>query len=168
MIFSCLSLMSIAGCVGLTGAGTPPGKSSSNSNPSSLGTLAANATSLSFGNVVAGSSSAQTLTLTNTGGATVKISQATVSGAGFSVVGGMSSVSIPAGQNHAFEVQYTPTGAGTVSGSIFVTSDATNSPLGIALAATATAALAITSQPESQSVVSGHSASFAVVAAGTG
>jgi len=168
LIFSCLALMSLAGCVGLTGAGTPAGKSGSGSNPNSLGTLAANAMSLSFGNVVAGSSSMQTLTLTNTGTATVTISQASITGTGFSVVGGMSSVAIAAGQNHAFQVQYAPTASGPVSGAIAVSSDATNSPLAIALSGTGTATLAITSQPANQSVIAGHAATFDVVAAGTG
>src|ERR1700674_4087828 len=150
LILAFFAVLSLTGCVGLTGAGTPPGKSSSKS--SSSGTLAASATSLNFGIVVAGSSSPQTLTLTNTGTAGVTISQATVSGAGFSVVGGMSSVSIAASQNHAFQVQFAPTGVGSVSGSVSIVSDATDSPLAISLRGTGMTALAITSQPGSQSV----------------
>ncbi len=84
----------------MTGAGTPA--ASNTSNTASSGSLAANATSLTFGNVNIGSSSTQTLTLTNTGTASVTISQATMTGAGFSVVGGMSSISIAAGQNHTY------------------------------------------------------------------
>jgi hypothetical protein len=169
LILTVLAVLSLAGCVGLTGAGTPPGKPSSGSNSSSSsGTLAASATSLNFGNVAAGSSSPQTLTLTNTGTAGVTISQATVTGAGFSVVGGMSSVSIPAGQNHAFQVQFAPTGAGSVSGSISIASDATNSPLAVSLSGTGMAGVAITSQPASQSVTAGQTATFSVVATGTG
>jgi hypothetical protein len=80
----------------------------------------------------------------------------------------MSSVSIPAGQNHAFQVQFAPTGAGNVSGSISIASDATNSPLAISLNGTGTTALAITTQPGSQSVTAGQSGTFSVVAAGTG
>src|ERR1017187_6053269 len=100
----------LSGCAGLTSASTPPANTSSST--ASSGTLAASATSFSFGNVASGSSSPQTLTLTNTGTAAVTISQATVTGAGFSVVGGMSSVSIPTGQNHAFQVQFAPQATG--------------------------------------------------------
>ena len=164
LILAFLAVLSLTGCLGLGGAGTPAQKSSS----TSAGTLAVSATSLSFGNVTMGSSSSQTLTLINTGMATVTISQAIVTGAGFSVVGGMSSVSIAAGQNHAFQVQYDPTGAGSVSGSISIVSDATNSPLAISLSGTGMTALAIMTQPESQSVAAGQTATFSVVAKVTG
>ena len=165
LILVSLAVLSLTGCVGLTSAGTPGRKSSSGSNS---GTLAASATSLSFGNVAAGSSSPQNLTLTNTGTAAVTISQATVTGASFSVVGGMSSVSIAAGQNHAFQVQFAPTAPGSVTGGISIASDATDSPLAVSLSGTGTTALAITTQPESQSVTVGQAATFSVVATGTG
>jgi hypothetical protein len=96
------------------------------------------------------------------------ISQATVTGAGFSVAGGTSSVSIAAGQNHAFQIQFAPTGAGSASGSISIASDATDSLLAISLSGNGMTALAITAQPLSQSVVAGQAATFSVVAAGTG
>jgi hypothetical protein len=166
LIFASLAVLSLSGCIGLTGAGKPG--SSSNTNSTTAGTLTASATSLNFGNVVAGSTSPQTLTLTNTGTATVKISQATVTGAGFSVVGAISSVAIPAGSNHAFQVQFAPTVSGSVSGSLSIVSDATNSPLGISLNGTGMAGLAITTQPASQTVTSGHTATFSVAAVGSG
>src|SRR6202521_2263944 len=167
LILSSLAVLSLSGCVGLTGAQTPAAKSSSTSTSSS-GTLAASATSLNFGNVAMGSSSPQTLTLNNTGTAAVTISQATVTGAGFSVVGGMSSVSIPAGQNHAFQVQFAPKSAGSVSGSVSIVSDATDSSLAVSLSGTGMTALAITGQPASQSVTAGQTATFSVAATGTG
>jgi hypothetical protein len=110
----------------------------------------------------------QTLTLSNTGAAAVMISQASVTGTGFSVVGGMSSVSIAAGKNQTFQVQFAPKSAGSVSGRISIVSDATNSPLAVSLSGTATASLAITAQPESQSVKAGQSADFTVASTGTG
>ena len=133
LILASLAVLSLSGCIGLTGAGSP--RSGSNSNSTAAGTLTASATSLNFGNVVAGSSSPQTLTLTNTGTATVMISQATVAGAGFSVVGAISSVAIPAGSNHAFQVEFAPKVSGSISGSLSIVSDATNSPIGISLIA---------------------------------
>src|SRR5712671_4226340 len=161
-----LGALSISGCTGLAGAGTPAANASSTT--ASSGSLAASATSLTFGNVVTGSSSSQTLTLTNTGTASVTISQATVSGAGFSVVGGMSSVSIAAGQNHAFQIQFAPQGAGNASGSVAVASDAANSPLAVSLSGTGMAGLAITTQPASQTVTAGQTATFMVAATGAG
>jgi hypothetical protein len=106
--------------------------------------------------------------LTNTGSAAITISQATVTGPGFSVVGGMSSVSIAAGQNHAFQIEFTPSGAGNASGSVAISSDATNPTLAISLSGAGMSTLAITTQPESQSVIAGQNATFSVVAAGSG
>ncbi len=167
LILALAALLSISGCVGLTGASTPGSKSSSTS--ASEGTLAASATSMTFGNVAMGStSSAQTLTLSNTGTAAINISQATVTGAGFSVVGGISPVAIAAGQNQSFQVQFAPKASGTVSGSISITSDATNSALTVNLSGTGAAGLAITTQPESQSVKIGSAATFAITATGPG
>src|ERR1700722_8318063 len=143
LILAGFALLSLAGCTGLTGAGTAA-KSNSGSNTASAGTLAASATSLNFGNVAPGATSPQTLTLTNTGAAMVTISQATVTGAGFSVVGGMSSVSLAAGQNQAFQVAFAPKSTGSASGSLSIASDATNSPLAISLSGNAMTTLAIT------------------------
>ena len=167
LILGCLAVLSISGCTGLTSAGTPAAKV--NSPSTSSGTLAASATSLNFGNVVVGSSSPQqTLTLTNTGTATVTISQATMTGAGFGVVGGMASASIAAGQNQAYQIQFAPTSAGNVSGSISIASNATNSPLTISLSGNGMTSLAVTTQPVNQSVVVGQTATFSVVATGSG
>jgi len=168
LLLASLAALSLSGCVGLTGAGTPAAKSSSNSNTSSSGTLAASATTLNFGNVAAGSSSPQTLTLTNTGTAAVTISQATVTGTGFSAISGMSSVSIAAGQNQSFQFQFAPKSPGSVSGSVSIVSDATNSPLAVSLSGTGMAALAITTQPANQSVTAGQTATFSVAASGSG
>jgi hypothetical protein len=80
----------------------------------------------------------------------------------------MSSASIASGQNHSFQVQFAPTASGSVTGGISIASDATNSPLAVSLSGTGTTALAITTQPESQSVTAGQTATFSVVATGTG
>ena len=153
----------ITGCVGITSA------SKSNSNTSSSGTLVASATSLSFGGVAAGSKSSLTVTLSNTGTATVTISQAKVTGAGFSLTGGMTSpLTIAAGQNHAFQIQFAPATLGNAAGGLEVTSDASDSSLMISLSGTGMSALSITTQPSSQSVTLGQTAHFFVAATGDG
>ena len=144
--------LTLSGCVGLTSAGT----------------LVASATSVSFGNIATGSKSSQTLTLTNTGTVSIMISNAAVSGAGFNVVGGISSVSIAAGKNHALQIQFAPQAAGNVGGSLVVASDATDSTLTVSLSGTGMAAPSITTQPASQTVTAGQSAMFDVVARGSG
>jgi hypothetical protein len=162
---SLVSVLFLSGCVGLTGAGAPA-TNTGLSSPS--GPLSSSAISLSFGNVVDGSISSQNLTLTNTGNGTITISQVTVTGTGFSLVGGSPTLSIGAGQNHTFQVEFAPAAPGTVTGNIAIASNATNSQMAVSLTGTGMAALSITTQPVSQSVTAGQTATFSVVASGTG
>ena len=102
----------------------------------STGELSASATSVSFGNVAVGSNKTQSVTVTNTGTATVNVSEAAITGAGYTVVGGNPSTSIPVGQSSTIQIQLAPTSAGADDGSLSVLSDASNSPLTISLAGT--------------------------------
>src|SRR5207244_12383313 len=63
------------------------------------GTLADSPSSLSFGTVLVGNNSSLQETLTNTGGSSVTISQANVSGSGFSVSGLSLPATLAAGQS---------------------------------------------------------------------
>ncbi len=100
------------------------------------GILSASATTLGFGDVAVANTSTQTLTVTNTGTAPVTIAQASISGAAFTVVGGMPSGTIAVGQSINAQVQFAPTAAGATSGTITIVSDATDSPLDISLTGT--------------------------------
>ena len=108
---------------GVTPAGTPA-------------VLAANPSSLSFGNVAAAGSKTLSQTLTNSGGSALTISQIAPSGTGFSFTGINPPVTLSAGQSFTFSVTFTPATAGSVSGSLSVTSDASNPNLAIPLSAT--------------------------------
>ncbi len=163
-ILAIFAALSLSGCTGLTAAGT----ASTASAGSGSGTLAASATSLAYGNIVDGASSSQTLTLTNTGSAAVTISAGTITGAGFSVTGGIASTSMGAGQSQSYQVQFAPASTGSATGNISIVSNATNSPLAISLSGAGIAPIMIATQPASESVVAGQSASFAVAASGTG
>jgi hypothetical protein len=102
------------------------------------GSLTANPTSLAFSNVQVGSTSSKSETVTNTGGTTVTISQANVSGTGYSVSGLTLPTTLAANQSVTFTVKFAPSSAGTVNGSLSVVSDASNSPLGVTLSGTGT------------------------------
>jgi hypothetical protein len=100
-------------------------------------TLSISSTSLSFGNITTGTTSAsQNLTITNTGNANVTISQITASGAGYTVTGGSTPVTLSPGQNLLLGAQFSPTVAGSVNGSISITSNATGSPATVILSGT--------------------------------
>ncbi len=103
------------------------------------GTLSANPTSLAFGNVQVGNNASLSETLTNTGGSAVTISQANVSGTGFSITGLTLPTTLTAGQSVTFTAKFAPASAGTVSGNLAIISDASNSTLNIALSGTGTA-----------------------------
>jgi len=98
--------------------------------------LSANPTSLSFGSLSTGSSATQTVTVSNTGNASVTISQITAIGTGFRLSSIGLPVTLSAGQTTSFGVSFAPASAGSVTGSVTITSNATNSPLVVALSGT--------------------------------
>lgn len=111
------------------------------------GTLSANPASLSFGNVLVGSSSTKSETLTNTGSGPVTISQASVTGAGFSISGLSLPTTLTQNQSVTFNVKFSPATAGAVTGNVAITSDGTNSPLNIAVSGTGTTPGTLTANP---------------------
>ena len=91
---------------------------------------------LDFGSVNTGSSSTQSVTVTNTGNANVTISQISESGAGFTLSGAGTPVTLTPGQTLAFNVIFAPSSQGIFSGTVMVTSNATGSPTTIKLSGT--------------------------------
>ena len=109
------------------GGGTTP--------PPGNATLAASPTSLSFGNENTGStSSAQSVTISNTGSAAATISAVSAS-APFGQTNTCGST-LAAGASCTASVTFAPTAAGSDSGSLTVSSNATNSTLSVALTGT--------------------------------
>ena len=163
--FSPTASGAVSGSVSITSNGANPNLSIPLTGTGvTQGTLTANPASLAFGSVQVGSSMSLSETLTNTGGSTVTISQANVSGAGFSISGLNSfPINLTANQSVTFTATFTPTSAGAASGSLSVVSNASNSPLNIALSGTGTAAGQLAVSPTSLSfgnVVVGSSSSL--------
>src|SRR5207302_11235872 len=100
------------------------------------GQLSSTASSLTFGNVNVGSSNTQSVTLTNSGGSNVSISNVTISGAGFSVNGISTGLILSPGASVTTNMVFAPAASGSVTGSVTITSTASNSPLTISLSAT--------------------------------
>ena len=98
--------------------------------------LSVSPASLSFGNLATGTTSAQSVTISNTGNSSVSISQISASGAGFTTSGITLPLTLAAGQSTSFSVTFAPTSAGSLSGSVTVLSNATNSPATISLSGT--------------------------------
>jgi hypothetical protein len=121
------------------------------------GQLMASATKLSYGNVTVGSSNILPVTLTNTGGSSVSISNVTLSGAGLSIGGVSSGLILAAGSSSTLNVTFAPSAAGILNGSVTVTSNAINSTVTISLLGTAVQAVShsatLTLAPNSSNVV---------------
>ena len=140
------------GSMSITSNGANPNLSISLSGSGvAAGTLSANPTSLAFGNVQVGNSTNLSETLTNTGGSTVTLSQANLTGAVFSISGLTLPLTLTASQSVTFTASFAPAKSGAVSGSLSVVSDASNSPLTIALSGTGTSAGQLTVSPSSLS-----------------
>ena len=107
--------------VSLSGTGTSPGL------------LVANPGSVSFGSLLVGNSQTQAVSLTNSGGTSVTVSQATTQGSGFSVSGLTLPVTLPAGWSTSFTVIFAPQAAGAGNGNIAFASNASNSTLNLPL-----------------------------------
>lgn len=123
----------ISGCAGYTSAAAH----GTQGDPT-VAVLSASSSTLAFGNVPIATSASQNLTLTNTGTATANISQATISGTGFTVVGSLPTGSVAIGQSITVQVQFAPQSAGAASGTFSLVSDASNSPATINLTGTGT------------------------------
>jgi hypothetical protein len=147
-----------------TTAGTFAGSISLNSNATSwsnvalsgtavsAGLLSASPASINFGNLTVGSNSTQNITLANSGGASLSVSQAAVSGAGFSISGLSLPLTLAAGQSASFSVRFAPAAVGSVTGSISLVSNASNSPASVILSgAGVSSSLLLSASPSSLS-----------------
>ncbi len=101
------------------------------------GLLSTSDSSLDFASVALGNSSTQSETLTNTGGSSVTVTQANLSGTAFKVTGLSLPLTLSPGQSFTFGAVFKPTTGGSAAGSISVVSNASNSTLTITLAGTA-------------------------------
>ncbi len=113
------------------------------------GALGSSPTSLAFGSLQVGNNQALSGIVTNTGGSSVTISQAGISGTGFTLSGMTTPVTLGAGQSASFGVSFTPQSAGSASGSVMIMSNASNPTLTIPLSGTGVAAGALGSSPTS-------------------
>jgi Abnormal spindle-like microcephaly-assoc'd, ASPM-SPD-2-Hydin len=124
--------------------------------------LTVSAGSLSFGSVTVNTATTQSLTLASTGTSPVTISSATITGAGFTIVGGSFPVTLNPTQTVTLQIQFLPTVIGTASGQITISSDSsTGSTAQVTLSGTSAAA------PSPQLTVSAATLSFGSVTVNT-
>ena len=128
--------------------------------------------SLAFGNVAVGSSPTQTVTLTSSGTAAVKVNSATISGTGFTVSGSTFPVTLNPKQTLTLTVKFAPTASGAVTGALTINSTSSTNPTTlVSLSGTGTTSLQLTLSPSSLSfgdVMLGSSATLPVTLTSSG
>ena len=88
--------------------------------------LTLGAKSLSFGNVTLNTGATQTLSLTSSGTSAVTVSSASITGAGFALLGGSFPMTLQPTQSATLQVQFKPTVAGTATGTLVINSNSTS------------------------------------------
>jgi Abnormal spindle-like microcephaly-assoc'd, ASPM-SPD-2-Hydin len=115
------------------------------------GALTPSPASLNFGSVEVGSDQALTETLTNSGGASVTVTQVTPTGTGYSVSGLSLPLTLTAGQSQGFSVTFTPSSTGNSSGNLAITSNASDASLNVPLSGNGLAPGSLAPSPSSLS-----------------
>lgn len=165
--------ITLSGCTGLTAAkgnstaaAITSTSATSNSVPSAI--ISASPAALSFGNISVGSTSNQSLTITNSGTSAVTISQASASGAGFAIGGVALPVNLNPGNSATFTASFAPSNTANASGAASFSATQLSSTFVVQMTGVGTAvAPSITAQPVSSSVVVGQTAIFSVSSSGT-
>jgi hypothetical protein len=139
--------------VSLTGTGVPPLPLNSSS------------AALSFGDVGISSSTSQSVTLTNAGNSDIAISNVIASGSGFATSGVSAGLILSAGQAVTLTVTFNPSSSGSVTGSVTLVSNATNSPAVISVSGSGIHSVSLSWTP-STSVVIGYNSYSSTVSGG--
>ena len=143
-----VALATMLGCQGLSSSNkasttTPP------QDPTKAGQVTVAPSSISFGIVKVGNNQSQPATMTNTGGSTLKVTQVTATGTGFSVSGLSFPVTLAAGQNQDFNVIFAPQSTGTVTGNLAIANTGATPTVNVALSGGSQTAGTVTPRPAS-------------------
>lgn len=125
--------LTIAPAVSFSGCSSLSRFGSSASSPVALN---ASPTSVSFGNVNVGGASTVPVTFINSGASNISITSVVISAPGITTSGLSVGLIIAPGQTVILNVTFTPAAAGSLIGSVTVTSDASSSPVSISLSGT--------------------------------
>jgi hypothetical protein len=95
--------------------------------------LTLSGSTIAFGNVNLNTPATQSITLTSTGTAAVMVNAASVTGAGFSISGTNFPMTLNPGQSATLNVQFNPSAAGSVTGSIALSGNCAMGAMSISL-----------------------------------
>ena len=123
----------VSGAVLITNSSAILGIPVVGSGTASAPTLSVSATSVSFGSVAVGSTASQNVTLMSSGNSSVTVSSISTSGRGINASGLGSAITLNPGQSASLTLKFAPTAAGSITGSVTLKSNATNSPTTISV-----------------------------------
>jgi hypothetical protein len=129
-LFIVASMLFTSGCVGVAGK---PGTSSGGSTLS----IEVSPSAINFGSLTVGQSASQTFQIINSGTRSLSVSGISVAGTGFAVKSPALPLVLAAGQSGNVATTFTATTTGPASGKIMISSTAPDSPMIVALSATA-------------------------------
>jgi hypothetical protein len=156
VVVTLVSLLWVAGC-GVVSSNTSNNTSNNPSQTTSAPQVTVIPSPVGFGNVTVGVTNTQTVTLKNSGNSALSLSQANLSGTGFSVTGLTLPVSLDPGQQTNFNIAFDPSAANDFAGSLSLVSNAPDSPTVISLSGTGTTSHTVTlNWSPSTSTVAGY------------
>jgi centrosomal CEP192-like protein len=127
--FIAVIVLGTSGCAGVTAA--------KSSTQTLAGTqLVVTPNSVNFQGVVVGQKNTQTLQLSNAGSAALNVQQIQVTGAGFQVTPPTLPLALASGANQIFTLAFAPNAAGSVSGTLTITSNDPNTPTNVSVLGT--------------------------------
>jgi hypothetical protein len=104
--------------------------------PPTQGTLSVSPQSVAFGNVLIGTSTRQTVMLSNSSSTAITVSSVGITGTGFSQTAAGLPLTLASGQSSSITVTFTPQNSGSVSGALQISSNASNPSVSVALSGT--------------------------------
>ncbi len=132
----CTAKLAVCLTVTLFFIGCGGGDTNSNLSQTRIAELEAAPVNIEFGNVSVGGKSSQTLNLTNIGEVNLIVTQAQITGSGFSIDGLSLPLGIPPGASVVIHAIFSPKSSGSAKGSISIVSNGVNSPTTITLSGT--------------------------------
>jgi len=104
--------------------------------PPTQGTLSVSPQSVAFGNVLIGTSTRQTVMLSNSSSTAITVSSVGITGTGFSQTAAGLPLTLASGQSSSITVTFAPQNSGGVSGALQISSNASNPSVSVALSGT--------------------------------
>jgi Abnormal spindle-like microcephaly-assoc'd, ASPM-SPD-2-Hydin len=114
-----------------SGKTVPLTVSLSGTGVTATGTLQVSPTAMNFGDVLVGHSGSLALKVTNAGNSALTTSRGTISGSGFSMIGGLSGLTLQPGQSDSVTVVFEPAVTGSASGAISVVAGTTTTSVAL-------------------------------------